>query len=95
MTTLVFFVFSFFLKIALALLGLFCFHTNSGVICSSPVINAIAVLTGIALKYVDCLSSIVILTNTDSPNLWAQNIFPFVLSSSISHSFQSTDLFLL
>ena len=46
-------------------------------------------------KYVDCLSSIVILTNNDSSNLWAQNIFPYVLSSSISHSFQSTDLFLL
>ena len=40
----------FFLKIVLAVQGLLCFHTNSNIICSSSVGNAIGILIGIALN---------------------------------------------
>ena len=52
----------FFLKIALASQGLFCFHTNFRIICSSSVINAIGILIGIALNLQIALDSMVILT---------------------------------
>ena len=40
----------FFLKTALAILGLLCFHTNCEIFCSSSVKNAIGSLIGIALN---------------------------------------------
>ena len=40
----------FFLKIALAIQGLLCFHTNCEIFCSSSVKNAIGSLIGIALN---------------------------------------------
>ena len=43
----------FFLKIALAIQGLLCFHTNCKISCSSSVKNAIGNLIGIALN-LDC-----------------------------------------
>ena len=39
-----------FLKIALAIQGLLCFHTNCKIFCSSSVKNAIGNLMGIALN---------------------------------------------
>ena len=39
-----------FLKIALAIQGLLCFHTNCKIFCSSSVKNAIGSLIGIALN---------------------------------------------
>ena len=41
----------FFFKIALAIQGLFWFHTNFRIICSSSVKNAGVILIGIALIY--------------------------------------------
>ena len=40
----------FFLKIALAIRGLLCFHTNCAIFCSGSVKNAIGILIGIALN---------------------------------------------
>ena len=40
----------FFLRIALAILGLLCFHTNFKIICSSSLKNAMGILIGIALN---------------------------------------------
>ena len=40
----------FFLKIALAIRGFLCFHTNLEIICSSSVKNVAGSLTGIALN---------------------------------------------
>ena len=40
----------FFLKIVLAIWGLFCPHTDSGIIYSSSVKNVIGILIGIALN---------------------------------------------
>ena len=40
----------FFLKIALSIWGLLCFHTNCEIFCSSSVENAIGNLIGIALN---------------------------------------------
>ena len=40
----------FFLKIALAIWGLLCFHTNCEIFCSSSVKNAIGSFIGIALN---------------------------------------------
>ena len=40
----------FFLKIALAIQGFLCFHTNLEIICSSSVKNVAGSLTGIALN---------------------------------------------
>ena len=53
----------FFLKIALAIHGLLCLHTNFfKKFCSSPIENAIGNLTGTALNLLIVLGSIVILT---------------------------------
>ena len=52
----------FFFKIALAIRGLFWFHTNFRVICSSSVKNAGVTLIGIALNMYIALGSIDILT---------------------------------
>ena len=50
----------FFLKTALAIQGLLCFHRNCEIICSSSVKITIGSLIGITLKFVDCLKSVVI-----------------------------------
>ena len=52
----------FFFKIALAIRGLFWFHTNRRIICSSSVKNAGVTLIGIALSMQIALGSIDILT---------------------------------
>ena len=52
----------FVLKIALAIRGLLCFHTNCEIFGSSSVKNAIGSLIGIALNVLIALGSIVIVT---------------------------------
>ena len=52
----------FFFKIALAVLGLFLFHTNFRIVCSSFEKNAGITLIGIALNMQIALGSIDILT---------------------------------
>ena len=52
----------FFLKIALAIQGPLCFHTNCKIFCSTFVKNAIGSLIGIALNLYIALGSIVIFT---------------------------------
>ena len=52
----------FFFKIALAIQGLFWFHTNFRIVCSSSVKNAAVILIGIALSMYIALGSIDILT---------------------------------
>ena len=52
----------FFLKIALAIWGLLCFHTNCIIFCSNSVKNAIGNLIGIALNLKIALGSVVIFT---------------------------------
>ena len=52
----------FFFKIALAIQGLFWFHTNFRIVCSSSVKNAGGILIGIALNVQIALGSIDILT---------------------------------
>ena len=42
----------FFLRIALAILGLLCFQTNCKIFCSSSVKNVLSTLIGIALIYI-------------------------------------------
>ena len=54
--------FFFFLKIALALQGLLCFHTNFRTICSSSVKNGMGILLRIALNLWIALSNMDILT---------------------------------
>ena len=50
----------FFLKIALAIRGILCFHTNCEILCSSSVKNAIGRLIRITLNLYIALGSIVI-----------------------------------
>ena len=52
----------FFFRIALAIRGLFWFHTNFRIVCSSSVKNAGVILIGIALNMQIGLGSIDILT---------------------------------
>ena len=52
----------FFFKISLALQGLFWFHTNFRIVCSSSVKNAGVILIGIALNMETPLCSVDILT---------------------------------
>ena len=52
----------FFLKIALPIRGLLCFHMNCKIFCSNSVKNAIGSLIGIALNLSIALGSIVIFT---------------------------------
>ena len=52
----------FFLKIALAIWGLLCFHMNCEIFCSSYVKNAIDNLIGIALNLYIAFGSIAIFT---------------------------------
>ena len=52
----------FFLKTALAIQGLLCFHMNCEIFCSSSVKNAIGNLIGIALNLYTAFGSIVIFT---------------------------------
>ena len=52
----------FFLKIALAIWGLLCFHTNCKIFCSSSLKNAIGNLIGIALNLEIALQITVIFT---------------------------------
>ena len=52
----------FFLKTALAIQGLFCFHMNCEIFCSSSVKNAIGNLIGIALNLQIVFGSIAIFT---------------------------------
>ena len=66
----------FFFKIALTIQGLFWFHTNFRIVCTSSVKNASVILIGIALNMQIALGSIDILTFFSS-YLEAWNIFPF------------------
>ena len=68
----------FFLKTALAIQGLLCFHMNCEIFYSSSVKNAIGNLIGIILNLQFALGSILIFDNTDSsfPGMW--NISPSV-----------------
>ena len=52
----------FFLKIALAIRGLLCSHTNCKIFCSNSVKNATGSLIGIALNLLIALGSTVIFT---------------------------------
>jgi len=52
----------FFFKIALAIWGHLCFHTNFRIVCSSSVKNAGGIFIGIALNVSIALGSIDILT---------------------------------
>ena len=52
----------FFLKTALAIQGLFCFHVNCEIFCSSSVKNTIDNLIGITLNVQIAFGSIVIFT---------------------------------
>ena len=65
----------FFLKTALAIWGLLCFHMNCEIFCSSSVKNVIHNLIGITLNLQIALGSIVIFTIT---YLETWNIFPCV-----------------
>ena len=49
----------FFLKMALAIQGLLCFHTNSKIFCSSSVKNASDNLIGIAMNLQIALGSVI------------------------------------
>ena len=57
----------FFLKIALAIWGLLCFHINCEIFCSSSLCNTLGNLIGIALNLQIALSSIIILTISTLP----------------------------
>ena len=48
----------FLLRIAVAILGLLCFHINFGIICSGSVKNVIGILIGITLNLWIVLGSI-------------------------------------
>ena len=65
----------FFLKTALAIWSLWCFHMNQEIFCSSSVKNAIGNLIGITLNLQVAFGSIVIFTILILP---AWNISPFV-----------------
>ena len=58
----------FFLKIALALQGLLCFHTNCEVICSSSVKNTIGSFDRDCTESIDCFEYYGHLNNIDSSN---------------------------
>ena len=75
----------FFLKIALAIQGLLWFRTNFKMLCYISVKYAIGILIQIALDLYIAFGSIDyrLFSNSNSYNLWAQNIFSCV-SSSIS-----------
>ena len=74
----------FFFKVALAIWGLFWFHTNFRIVCSSSVKNAGVIFIGIALNMLIALGSIGILTIFVLP-IQEHGIFFFLcVSSSIS-----------
>ena len=74
----------FFLKIALALQYLLCFHTNCEVICSSFAKNTFGSLIGIALYLQIAFGSIVVSTMLIPPVQEHLHLFVTFLNSSIS-----------
>ena len=64
----------FFLKIALAIKGLLCFHKNCEFFCFSSVKNSIGYLIGIVLNLQITFGSIVIFNSIDSSNPGTQTI---------------------
>ena len=95
----------FFLKTALAIWGLLCFHMNCEIFCSSSVKNAIGNLIGIALNLQIAFGSIVIFTILILPtqehgislHLFMSSLISFisVLQFSAYSSFVSLPLLLL
>ena len=83
----------FLLKLALAIQGLLCFHTNFGIVCYTFVKNLIGTLIGITLNLKITLGSIVILTVLIPPVHEHVSFHLFVYSSmsSLSYSFQCRD----
>ena len=74
----------FFLKTALAIRGLLCFHMNCEIFCSSSVKNTIGNLTGITLNLQIVFSSIVIFTILILPTQERGLSFHLFMSSLIS-----------
>ena len=74
----------FFFRIALTIQGLFWFHTNFRIVCSSSVKNAGVILMGISLNMQIALGSIDILTIFVLPIHEHGTFFHFFVSSSIS-----------
>ena len=74
----------FFLKIALTIQGLLCFHINFRIVCSSSVRNTMSILIVIALNLWIALGSIDILTTLTLPIHENKICFQFFVSSSIS-----------
>ena len=72
-----------FLKIALAIQGFLCFHTNYEIICSSSVKNTVGSLIGIALNPQVALGSILIFTILVLPIL----LWHLCFLSSVFYSF--------
>ena len=82
----------FFLKIALAIRGLFCFHTNCEIFCSSSVKNTIGSSIGIALNLWIALGSIAIFTTLSLPiqeHGVSLHLFVSCLISFISQGFSN------
>ena len=89
----------FFLKAALAIQGLLCFHMNCEIFCSSSVKNAISNLIGIALNLSIAFGSIVIFTRLILPTQeHGISLHLFMLSlifSLVSYNFLCTILVFL
>ena len=73
-----------FLRIALAILGLLCFHINFWIVCSSSVKNVLGNLIGIALNLQIALGSMAIFTILIFPTKEHGISFHFFASSLIS-----------
>ena len=82
----------FFLKTALAIWGLLCFHTNCDFFCSSSVKNAIGNLIGIALNLQIAFGYIVIFTILSLPTQDVEYISICFFLSLVSYSFLCTFL---
>ena len=82
----------FFLKTALAIRDLLCFHVNCEIFCSSSVKNAIGNLIGIALNLQIALGSIFICTTLSLP-IQEHHIFFLLFVSSFDLFHQCLTLF--
>ena len=86
----------FFLKTALAIWGLLCFHMNCEIFCSSSVKNCIGNLIGIALNIQIAFGSIVIFTilihPTQEHGISLQLFMSSLISSLVSYNFLCTVL---
>ena len=83
----------FFLKIALAIQGLLCFHTDCEIFCSSSVKNAIGNLIEIALNLQVALGSMVTLAILIHPIQEHGTSFHLFVLSSVSFSHQCLAVF--